>query len=104
MNTQEMNTAKFSMKDMWWANTKVAIATFVIAGIYFQFIQVRDTQVSEHETMVARTEYVNERINTKHSAQQKYIEENNAAQNDNMNKIWEVINKIQTENQTTKIE
>ncbi len=101
MSDTEINEVKFSMKDMWWANTKVAIATFVIAGIYFQFVQVRDTQVISHKTMKERTEYVNMRIDTKHSAQQKYIEENNKSQNDNMNAIWVVINEMQLQHKNS---
>ena len=97
-----MNEAKFSMKDMWWANTKVAVATFVIAGIYFQFVQVKETQVLEHQTMKDRTEYVNGRINTKHAAQQKYIEDNDKALKDNLDNVWTVLSELQRNGSDTK--
>ena len=92
----EYDQPKFSVKDMWWANTKVAIATFVIAGIYFQFVQVRDLQQVEHVTMKDRTEYINKRIDTKHEQQDTYIKEFKKEQELENTQIWMVVNKLMT--------
>ena len=90
----EYDQPKFSVKDMWWANTKVAIATFVIAGIYFQFVQVRDLQTVEHATMKERTEYINKRIDTKHEQQGIYVKEFKKEQIAENTKIWSMLNKL----------
>jgi len=62
---EEFNVPKYSLKDMYWLATKVAIATFVVAGIYFQFREVQ----KEQKSLKDRIEYVNNRIDTKHDQQ-----------------------------------
>ena len=63
---EEFNVPKYSLKDMYWLATKVAIATFFVAGLLFQFRAVQLEQVRLKE----RIEYVNGRINTKHKQQE----------------------------------
>ena len=37
----EYDKLKYSLKNMWWLGKKVASATFIIAGIYFQFREIQ---------------------------------------------------------------
>ncbi len=43
---REYDKIKYSDKDMLLANSKLAVAIFVIAGIYFRFIIVEDNQTA----------------------------------------------------------
>jgi len=41
---REYDKVKYSDKDLWWATTKVSVAVFFMAMIYFRFISVELTQ------------------------------------------------------------
>lgn len=53
---REYDKVKYSDKDMWWANSKMAIVVFTIALIYARFLSVETTQVIVTEQQSAMTE------------------------------------------------
>lgn len=96
----DYNRPMYTKKDLWWVATKVAIGTFVVAGILFQFRDVQKVQVVEHGTMNLRTEYVNGRIDRKHDDQQKDIDKNEQYAHEEFQKIWNYLNTEQQNKQS----
>lgn len=65
----EYDKPKYSLKDMYWFGGRVAVATFVVAGIYFQFLQMKKVQEIEHQEVKTEIKNANGRIDRKHNAQ-----------------------------------
>lgn len=71
----EYDKPKYSLKDLYWFGARIAIATFIVSGIYFQFQQMRRIQEIEHIEVKESVEKVNGRIDRKHNAQQEFFNE-----------------------------
>ena len=79
----EIDKVEYTKKDLWWVITKTALATFVLAGIFFRFVSVENTQLEVlqgQEDLKALIEdvnnYTNERIDKKTSRNKEFIDEN----------------------------
>ena len=79
----EMNKMEYSKKDMWWAVSKTAIATFMLAGIFFRFLAVENTQIEvlngqeELKTLIeSKNAYTNDRIDKKTARNKELIDIN----------------------------
>ena len=83
MNNMEANKPEYSKKDMWWAVSKTAVATFILAGIFFRFIAVEDTQkevlagqVELKKLIEAKNVYTNDRVDKKTDRIQQDVDRN----------------------------
>jgi len=61
----ELEKPEFSKKDMWWANSKIAVAVFVLSGIFFRFEHVEELLFQQVKTHQSEIDYVNDRMDKK---------------------------------------
>lgn len=94
---REYDKIKYSDKDLWWAVSKTAVASFIVVGIFFRFLTVENVQLSHIEALELLKEELlstekrimirlNEkdaeqtrRLDTKTSRNKSYIDENSKA-------------------------
>jgi hypothetical protein len=113
---REYDKVKYSDKDMWWANSKVAIAVFAIALIYARFLSVETTQVAISEQQQAMTEqmgtaiellrendisnveYLNDRMDKKTKRIEDDLEKTKIDSKIDKEKIWAEIEKLKLPN------
>ncbi len=102
---REYDKIKYSDKDMWWANSKIAIAVFVVALIYSRFLSVETTQISITEQQETMTEQMAIAIELLHENDKKNVDYLNDRINkktgrieDDVDKLWTEVEKLRLPN------